>query len=340
MAKTDVELVQTGDYKGHWQGPYEVTPDDLERMAQNFSMEVVIDYEHATHNPEADKAPAAGWIQNVWVDGESLYGEVEWTEAAEELIDNGEYRYLSPVINLHAADPNTGNGIGAKLVSVGLVNTPFMEEMESVQNDGKGELGRVQAVSRELVVNNKFQNNAASGDDPSDAPEPTDQPQQEDPTMDERLQKFLNKIASVLGINADDELDVLDETRQLKQNSQKLEEKDSTIEELQSTIEEQQTTIEELQGKLEAQQEEADEEILNRAIEQGKIRKNKRDFWAEQLEENRENTVAILNNMDEGQVLPGKGDGPEEPKKNTWSIPMGTGGKMLEYVDEQAEQAG
>lgn len=58
-----------------------------------------IDYEHATLEAPAIKAPAAGWVKALeYVPGEGLYATVEWTQQAKAEIEAGQYRYHSPVI--------------------------------------------------------------------------------------------------------------------------------------------------------------------------------------------------------------------------------------------------
>jgi hypothetical protein len=42
-------------------------------------------------------AKAAGWIKELQVRDDGIFGRVEWTEAAAAAIKAGEYRYLSPV---------------------------------------------------------------------------------------------------------------------------------------------------------------------------------------------------------------------------------------------------
>ncbi len=60
----------------------------------------VIDYEHQTLNKERNgqPAPAAGRLRELlWREGSGLWGRVEWTSRAAQLIEAGEYLYFSPV---------------------------------------------------------------------------------------------------------------------------------------------------------------------------------------------------------------------------------------------------
>jgi phage I-like protein len=92
---------------------------------------LVIDYEHqslsATKNGQP--APAAGWFKTLeWREGQGLFAtDVEWTDKARQMIQSGEYRYLSPVIDY---DKSTGTVL--RLISAALTNTPALDGMEEV----------------------------------------------------------------------------------------------------------------------------------------------------------------------------------------------------------------
>lgn len=292
MPKTDVEIAQAGSYMGHWQGPYELTDDDLQRMVDNMAGEVVIDYEHNTHNPDMEMARAAGWVQRLWVEGSSLWGEVEWTDRAAEMIDQGEYRYLSPVIDLDALDKETGNPIGARLISVGLVNTPFMDDMESVQqNDG---IGRTAPVHHS-IIQNSFRTTRTNSDRPME--------------NDSKLKAFLNRAASVVGLGSDaDELDVLDETRQLRQNAEQVETLKEERDALQNKVSDLESTVSELKEKLQNTEVEQGKALVNSAVEDYRIKKSEREKYLKEMQENPDQTKAILNALPKGVHKPdGKG---------------------------------
>lgn len=85
--------------------------------------QVVIDYDHQTLHvaKHGQKAPAAGWMGPAaeWRPGQGLWAKVDWTAAATEHINKGEYRYISPVLMF---DPDT---LEVKSVAMAaLVNWP------------------------------------------------------------------------------------------------------------------------------------------------------------------------------------------------------------------------
>ena len=129
------QIAVVGKWKGHINGPFELTLKDLNTIVKNFknaiAQEVVVDFEHQTLNGQ--KAEATGWIKDLKVQGNSLLAKIEWLDDTKELIKNKKYKYLSPVLNPYAIDQTSGEDIGWSLHSVALTNKPFFEELDEVK---------------------------------------------------------------------------------------------------------------------------------------------------------------------------------------------------------------
>ncbi|MEQ1774604.1 MAG: phage protease [Burkholderiales bacterium] len=91
----------------------------------------VIDYEHQTLFSEKNgqPAPASGWFKQLeWREGAGLFAtDVEWTARAKKHIEDGEYKYLSPVFDF---DPKTGEVI--RLRHAALTNDPGLDGLGEV----------------------------------------------------------------------------------------------------------------------------------------------------------------------------------------------------------------
>ena len=131
---------------GRWVKGYQkfsITREDLSRLVANFRKrengELMIDYEHASESPEiagGGPVPAAGWLRRIEDQPDAagiLWGVAEFTSRARELIANGEYKYLSPVLNWAARDKATGEPQGITLTSLAMVNRPFLEALPAIQ---------------------------------------------------------------------------------------------------------------------------------------------------------------------------------------------------------------
>lgn len=89
-----------------------------------------VDYEHQTLLTEKNgqPAPAAGWFRALeWREDGLWATDVRWTARAREMLDAGEYRYLSPVFSYDG-----GTGHVASLHSVALTNNPALDDLDDL----------------------------------------------------------------------------------------------------------------------------------------------------------------------------------------------------------------
>ena len=161
---------------GRWfQGKlkFAITRLDLGRIVRNFrkrGMETVIDYEHASEQPEVAAGgpiPAAGWLRTMEDEPDPqgvLWGEAEFTERARNMIAGSEYRRLSPAINWGARDKETGEQQGATLTSMALTNRPFLAMPAIALSEGWREDKEEPAMAEETKVTQE--GGGASGTEP------------------------------------------------------------------------------------------------------------------------------------------------------------------------------
>lgn len=104
--------------------------DKLLDYLKNLLNDVVIDYEHQSVNTleNGKEAPAAGWLSEFISNEKGLFGvNAKWTERAQTMLKQDEYRYISPVFTY---DLKTGEIL--KLHSIALTNTPAIDGMQPV----------------------------------------------------------------------------------------------------------------------------------------------------------------------------------------------------------------
>ncbi len=108
----------------------------------------VIDYEHQTLRAikNGQPAPAAGWFKKLeWRGNDGLFAvDVEWTNAAAEMILAGEYRFISPVFNY------SKSGHVLQILHAALTNTPALDDMDEV----------MLAAASVLAINSTSEGNA------------------------------------------------------------------------------------------------------------------------------------------------------------------------------------
>lgn len=92
-------------------------------MGYQGNADMPIDYDHQLiwTRENGKPAPASGWIKELQARADGVWGRVEWTPRAAELLRNREYRYLSPVF-MHTQD-----GTITRLSFAALSNIPNLE---------------------------------------------------------------------------------------------------------------------------------------------------------------------------------------------------------------------
>lgn len=121
-----VHLLPLGEFRGHDGRSFRLADaEGVIAASLRRGVDLVIDYEHqseAAPEAKAGPIPAAGWIKALEARADGLWGKVEWTAAARELIGAKAYRYLSPVIRYSPQDRQV-----RRLCGAGLVHTPNLE---------------------------------------------------------------------------------------------------------------------------------------------------------------------------------------------------------------------
>lgn len=133
-----VNLAMAGRWEGHPSGAFEFSPEVFGQIKANFDKAktpVKFDYEHQTMNGQSGPKPASGHIKQLDIrdNGQTLWGLVDWTPKAAELIRNGEYNFCSPVVAFNSIDKRTGQQHGAELLQCALTDDPFLDGQQPIQ---------------------------------------------------------------------------------------------------------------------------------------------------------------------------------------------------------------
>lgn len=135
-----VHLTLFGEWQGHSAGPFAFNADIFGQILDNFDAQkntVSWTYEH----PEkwmGTPIPSAGRTRQLQIRGDGtkgtdgLWGFVEWTPKAAEMIRAGEYKYCSVVVDLEGIDRVSNEPVGCVLFEVGLTDTPFVDAQQPI----------------------------------------------------------------------------------------------------------------------------------------------------------------------------------------------------------------
>lgn len=158
-----IHMAYEGEWQGHHAGAFAFTPDVFRRVVRNFSRQsnrvVPLTYEHPDYAGDGRPVPAAGWVHELEVrsgtDGAELWGLVEFTPTAAKMARDGEYRFVSVVVDFNSRDRGTGDDVGPELLEVGLTNVPFLDGLEPIRLSRRacaGPLGVNKMEDKDLIL--------------------------------------------------------------------------------------------------------------------------------------------------------------------------------------------
>lgn len=116
-----VHLVPTGTVRGvDGRGPYSLHDAGAVIAASMRAGKLPIDENHATDlaTQRGGEARARGWIVEMQARADGIWGRVAWTRTGQELMGEGAYRGISPVLE------HTAAGEIGRVLRAGLTNNP------------------------------------------------------------------------------------------------------------------------------------------------------------------------------------------------------------------------
>lgn len=111
-------------------------PEGLLTAFARNGADLPVDYEHQSELSDGKATgpiPAAGWVKELATRPDGIWGRIEWTARARELIAAKEYRYISPVFEYDA----TSKAVN-RLKGAGLVHSPALH-LTALASEGGGE---------------------------------------------------------------------------------------------------------------------------------------------------------------------------------------------------------
>lgn len=119
-------------------------PEQVLSRFQAGGVDLAVDFEHGVEQPQpkGTPVPAAGWIKQLETRPDGIWGLVEWTERAANMIRAKEYRYISPTF-LHR---RTDNEI-VMLKGAGLVHDPNLHLVALNKAEAPGDGGALARIA-------------------------------------------------------------------------------------------------------------------------------------------------------------------------------------------------
>lgn len=149
---TRVQVSRVGEKMYHrLYGEITITKEDHRKMIEHFNKNarglseagkpiLQFDYKHE------DTEIAAGWMHTLILsdDEEKLYADTDFTPAAKQKIQDGEFKFTSPTIVRDFTNTKTGEKFDVILKGAALTNIPFLHDMDAIT--ALDEVGRKKAM--------------------------------------------------------------------------------------------------------------------------------------------------------------------------------------------------
>jgi phage I-like protein len=240
--------VRTNDGRG----PYSTPRDVAALMAASLKGgKLVLDENHATDlaAPKGGSAPARAWIVELQQRDDGIWGRAEWTPKGRQLMKEGEYRGISPVI-AHKRD-----GTITAILRASLTNTPNLQGLTALHSERKN------MDFREMLI--EALGLDAAADDAAIAAAIKDRLGKPKEDVPAALHAALSPIATAVGLNADaDAADILVSINSIQSSG------DDTITALQSTVK---SLSSKLEGLVESGSKSAAVAFVDGAIAAGSV---------------------------------------------------------------------
>jgi hypothetical protein len=125
-----IMLMPVGNYEHPQYGKLDFTRSLLSEFKQHFDsrvrhIDIAFDRDH-------DAGEATGWLEQVQLRDDGLWGLVRWTTLGVQLLKDEIYRYFSPEFGPWE-DPRTKKHYENVLIGGALTNRPFLKEMPAVK---------------------------------------------------------------------------------------------------------------------------------------------------------------------------------------------------------------
>ncbi len=121
-SEKDVEILRVGFLRDR---DLKVTKAMLDQMVENFKSntygtELAVNFNHSS-------SAAAGWITDIYVEGNSLMAKVEWTKLGRENIEDKLYKFVSIEFCFKYPHHKSGELIDNVVIGLALTNTPALK---------------------------------------------------------------------------------------------------------------------------------------------------------------------------------------------------------------------
>lgn len=126
---SDIEVLRTGTiHDRDWKITKDMLSDYVNNYKNNvYGTEVPVNCEHRRGSE------AAGWVQDLFIDGNKLMCRVEWTEMGVEKITKKLFKFVSAELAYEYPHHKTGDLVKNVFIGLALTNTPALKRQKALE---------------------------------------------------------------------------------------------------------------------------------------------------------------------------------------------------------------
>lgn len=295
-------VIPRGTYQHQEYGELDFGDSFFEEMLQNFKNNVLgntkpfIDQDH-------DQRGAAGWVNDMKYNEEGMWAKIEWTPVGVDLIKNKIYKYFSPAYGDYQ-DPKTGKMYHNVFRGGALTNIPFLKELPEI------ELKESRAKG---LINVKIFNETGGKIKMEKLIEFLKEQFKDELNIEgeELEEKAIELLKAVFEEKANNEQALNEIKAEKEELEKKLKDTEAKLSEKDKKEMKENEVIKQLTEKVVNLEM---EKVIGKAMSEGKILPEKREFWEKQYKNNPEATKEIIDNLpvvlefkEKANVTPRKG---------------------------------
>jgi phage I-like protein len=120
-----IGLLHTVNY-----GDVDLSTEVAKTIVENYNAKVMAERQPYI-DTDHDMGPSNGWITEMKLEADGIYGKVKWTTLGEKNVGEEIYKYFSPTIGKYL-NPTSGETISPVMLTVSLTNIPQADMMPPV----------------------------------------------------------------------------------------------------------------------------------------------------------------------------------------------------------------
>lgn len=127
-----IHMIPIGQWEHDLYGPILINKQDIKEFAQNFNANIRKGVYITAGHEGFDELPAQGWVTDVEVRDDGLWGKVAWNDLGKATLSDRQYKFFSPEFYRDYEDPQSHAIYRNVLIGGALTKSPYFKELQAI----------------------------------------------------------------------------------------------------------------------------------------------------------------------------------------------------------------